>query len=44
MRVRIGFVATLALVVVLALGSTGTSAAPAAVPSENATEAKAAAQ
>ena len=36
MRVRIGFAVTLALVVVLALGSTGTSAAPAAAPSENA--------
>jgi hypothetical protein len=36
MRVRIGFAATLALVVVLALGSTGTSAAPAAAASENA--------
>jgi PAP2 superfamily len=36
MRIRIGFAVTLALVVVLALGSTGTSAAPAAAPSENA--------
>ncbi len=36
MRVRIGFAATLALVVVLTLGPTGTSAAPAAAPSENA--------
>ena len=36
MRIRIGFAATLALVVVLALGSTGTSAAPAAAASENA--------
>ena len=30
MRIRYGVAATLALVVVLALGSTGTSAAPAA--------------
>ena len=36
MRVRIGFAVTLAFVVVLALGSTRTSAAPAAAPSENA--------
>ena len=36
MRIRIGFAVTLTLVVVLALGSTGTSAAPAAAPSENA--------
>ncbi len=36
MRIRIGFAVTLALVVVLTLGSTGTSAAPAAAPSENA--------
>ncbi len=36
MRIRIGFATTLVLVVVLALGSTGTSAAPAAAPSENA--------
>ena len=36
MRIRIGLAVTLALVVVLALGSTGTSAAPAAAPSENA--------
>ena len=36
MRVRIGFAVMLALVVVLALGSTGTSAAPAAAPNENA--------
>ena len=36
MRIRYGVAATLALVVVLALGSTGTSAAPAAAPSENA--------
>jgi hypothetical protein len=33
---RLGFAATLALVVVLALGSTGTSAAPSAAPNENA--------
>jgi hypothetical protein len=36
MRIRYGVAATLALVVVLALGSTGTSAAPAAAPGENA--------
>ena len=36
MRVRIGFAVTLALVVVLALGSTVTSASPAAASSENA--------
>ncbi|HWL33479.1 MAG TPA: vanadium-dependent haloperoxidase [Gaiellaceae bacterium] len=36
MRIRIGFAVTLAFVLVLALGSTGTSAAPAAAPSENA--------
>jgi hypothetical protein len=36
MRIRYGVAATLALVVILALGSTGTSAAPAAAPSENA--------
>jgi hypothetical protein len=36
MRVRYGVAAALALVVVLALGSTGTSAAPAAAPGENA--------
>ena len=36
MRIRIGFAVTLALVVVLALGTTGTSAAPAAAASENA--------
>jgi hypothetical protein len=36
MRIRIGFAATLVLVVVLALGTTGGSAAPAAAPSENA--------
>ena len=36
MRVRVGFAVLLALVVVLALGSTGTSAAPAAASNENA--------
>ncbi len=36
MKTRIGLAVTLALVVVLALGSTGTSAAPAAAPGENA--------
>ena len=36
MRIRIGFAATLVLIVVLALGSTGTSAAPTAVSSDNA--------
>ena len=36
MRIRYCVAATLALVVVLALGSTGTSAAPAAAPGENA--------
>ena len=36
MRIRLGFAAMLALVVVLSLGSTGTSAAPAAAPGENA--------
>jgi hypothetical protein len=36
MRIRYGVATTLALVVVLALGSTGTSAAPAAPPAENA--------
>ena len=36
MRIRIGFAVTLALVVVLALGSTVTSASPAAASSENA--------
>jgi hypothetical protein len=36
MRMRIGLAATLVLVVVLALGSTGTSAAPTAAPGENA--------
>ena len=36
MRIRIGFAVTLTLVVVLTLGSTGTSAAPATAPSENA--------
>lgn len=36
MRIRLGFAATLALVVVLALGSTGGSAAPSAASSENA--------
>jgi hypothetical protein len=36
MRIRYCVAATLALVVVLALGSTGTSAAPAAAPTENA--------
>ena len=36
MRIRYGVAAALALVVVLALGSTGTSAAPAAAQSENA--------
>ncbi len=36
MRIRYGVAAALALVVVLALGSTGTSAAPAAAPGENA--------
>ena len=36
MRIRFGFAATLALVVVLALGSTGGSAAPAAASSQNA--------
>ena len=36
MRIRTGFALLLALVVVLALGSTGTSAAPAAAPGENA--------
>ena len=36
MRIRFGFAATLALVVVLALGSTGGSAAPSAASSENA--------
>jgi hypothetical protein len=36
MRIRYGVAATLALVAILALGSTGTSAAPAAAPAENA--------
>ena len=36
MRIRLGLAATLSLVVVLALGSSGTSAAPAVLPPENA--------
>ena len=36
MRIRLGLAATLAIVVVLALGPTGTSAAPSVAPSDNA--------